>query len=61
MILGQDIWSEMKIDLCLYKNKTSKYGGACEVCMPPMKEISNINFNPSSNWIKYGKIWNKDL
>ena len=56
MILGKDIWSEMKIDLCLYKNKTSKDGGAYEGCTTPMKEFSNINFNPSSNWIKYGKI-----
>ena len=52
MILGCDILSELDIDLYFYKNKIIVNRVAYKGCTVLMKDISKINLNASSDWIK---------
>ena len=61
MILGHEIFSELKIDLCFFNNTIRKNGGAYEGCNDPMKDVYKINFNVSSDWLKDERFWNKEL
>ena len=45
MILGQDILSEINIELCLYDNYIRGNGSAHKGCRTPMKDASKIKFN----------------
>ena len=51
MILGRNILYELKIDLCFSNNTTRENGGTYEGCTNPMKIISKIHFNFSSDWL----------
>ena len=48
-ILGRHILFELKIDLCFYNNTIRGNGGAHEGCTAPMKDVSKISLNLSSN------------
>ena len=52
MILGCDILSKLNIDLCFSDNKIRGNEGSYKGCKTQMKDVSKINFNASSNWIK---------
>ena len=58
MILGYDILSELKIYLCLFKNTIKVNGGTYKGCKDPMKDVSKINLNLSSDSIKYRRFSN---
>ena len=61
MILGRDILSEIKIDLHFCNNKIRVNGGTYKGCTAPMKDFSRINFDMSSDWLKYKIFWNEEL
>ena len=52
MILGCNIFYELKIDLCLSNNNVKGNGFAYEGYNAPMKDALKTNFNFSSDWIK---------
>ena len=59
MILGCESFPEPNIYL-YFPNKTIRgNGGAYEGFNTSMKEVSEINLNSSSDWIKYKTFWNK--
>ena len=49
MILGRDILSDINIDFCFYDNKIMVNGGLYKVYTSPMKYISKMDFNASSD------------
>ena len=49
MILGQDIFSKLKIDFCFSDNTIRLNGGADEECTSPMKDVLNIKYIVSSD------------
>ena len=51
IILGLDILSKLKIDLCLSNYTIKVNWGAYECCMTPMKDVKKLNRKTSSNWI----------
>ena len=61
MILGRDILSELKTDLCLFKNTIKGNGRTYYGFTVLIKEISNINCNASSNWVNNEIFWNEYL
>ena len=60
MILGNGIFSELQIDLCLSDNIIRRNGGNYEGCNDPIKDVSNIYFNGSSNWLNINRFWNEE-
>ena len=61
MILGRDIFYKLQIYKCFSDNTIRGNGGTYGVCMAPMKDIPNNNFNASSVWIHEKRFWNKEL
>ena len=61
MVLGRNIFSELNIYICFYKNTIRENGGTHEECTAPMKDISKININSSSDWLKETIFQNKEL
>ena len=61
MILGRDILYELNIDLYLSDNTIWVNGGTCEGCTASTKDVSDINFNSSSNFIKDKIFCNAEL
>ena len=59
MIIGCDIFSELKIDLCFSYNIIGVNGGAHRGCMDTIKYRSKINFNASYNCSKDKIFWNE--
>ena len=52
IIIGCNIFSELNIDLFFSNNNSRENGGSYKGFTSTMKDISKINFNISSNWIK---------
>ena len=50
MILGRDIFTGLKIDLCFSDNTIKENGGACKGCIAPMKDITNILLSAKSHY-----------
>ena len=61
MILGQNIFSKLNIDLYFSNNTIWINGGAEGGCTEPMKDSSKINFNTSSNFLKDEIFCNTEL
>ena len=61
MILGSEIFPELIIDLYFSDNAIRVNGDAHKECIAPMKNLSRINFNTSSNWLKEERYQNEDL
>ena len=49
IIIGHDMPSKIKLDLCFSKNKMSGNRGTCKVFTEQAKDVSTINFNFSSD------------
>ena len=58
MILGRDIFTGLKIDLCFSDNTIKENGGACKGCIAPMKDITNILLSAKSH---YNNFCNEEL
>ena len=58
-IIGCDILSELNIDSCFSDNTIRGNGVTYEGYTAPIKHVSKINFNSSSNWIK-GRIFHEE-
>ena len=52
MVIGRDIFSELKIDLCFSNNIIMVDVGAYKGYTASMKEISKINCNFSPDFLK---------
>ena len=61
MIIGCDILSELNIDLCFSYNTIRLNGGTHKGCTAPMKDVSKINVNVSSDCIKDESFQKKEL
>ena len=61
MILGRDILYELNIDLCLSDNTIWVNVGTYKGCTASTKDVSNINFNSSSDFIKDRIFYNAEL
>ena len=58
MIIGRDILFKIIIDLRFSDNTISGNGGMYKVYTSPIRDISRIDFNMTSNWIKDKIVWN---
>ena len=61
IILGHNILFKLKNGLRFSDNTTRLNIGAYEGCMAPMKDVSDISFNTSSEWHKDEIFWNEEL
>ena len=61
MILGHNIFSELKIGIFFSDDTMWVNGGDYQGCRAPMKDVSEINFNLSSYWLKGEIFHNEEL
>ena len=59
VVLGCDLFSELKKDLFLLNNKIRINGCVYKGRTDPMKEASKINSHASSDWLKDKRLWNE--
>ena len=60
IILGNEILSKLKIYLCLYENTIRGGGGYYKGYNVTMRDVSNINFNSSPNWLNDKIFWGEE-
>ena len=61
IIIGHDMPSKIKLDLCLSKNKMSVNRGTCKGFTEQTKDVSTINLDFSSDWLKYENFLTEEL